>query len=432
MNYNMPKCGKRSSESTLVSQNINAYIIEILKTISTSNAPLTAPKICDLITSKYHANVSRQTIAKKLDELYDFCINNPDTFFEVYSGQIKKYYIDNNNSTRTHKEYIDFEEYIISYGDNDCDVQKSPSSYYAFIPKYTAEEYFILQSSVMTNPYFSQKDTSHILKKLSKDFYTIGYDTILEQERTSVISNMRMTEDSTHLIGNLQKLVSFINMKVQIEINYGKYYFDAPSSKIKLIPRKLASNGTPIFSHVDPICILQANGFYYLIAHTDRSKDVSDVISYRVDRIISIRVCRDLLSSKPMLLDNDILKYRSQFSALEYIKHHPVMYAGEKTTIKMLVQETKAFSPVNALLDTFGRQIAIRPATDSETNQYLKASVSELKSKGETWYSVRLNHSIEGTVLWAKQHIDIALIIYPDEAVKQLTDAVTLGLSRYE
>ena len=108
------------------------------------------------------------------------------------------------------------------------------------------------------------------------------------------------------------------------------------------------------------------------------------------------------------------------------------MYAGDRTTIKMLVQETKTFSPVNALLDTFGSQIAIRPASDSEISQYLKASASELKARGETWYSVRLNHSIDGTVLWAKQHIDIARIIYPDEAVKRLTDAVALGFSRYE
>ncbi len=432
MAENKSKRGKRSSESALVSQNINAYIINVLKTFSTPNDPFTAPRVCDIINSSCHTNVARQTIAKKLDELYDFYSSNPDAFFQVYNGSIKKYYLDSMNSTRTSKKYIDFEEYSLFADDREDTAQKSPSSYYAFIPKYTAEEYFILQSGVMTNPYFSQKDTSHILEKLSKDFYHMDYNTLTDQERIAVHSSLRVSEDSAHLIGNLQKLVSYINMKVQIEINYGRYDFDSASSAIKLLPRKTAPNGCPVYSHVDPVCILEANGFYYLIAHTDKSKDASDVISYRVDRIISIRVCRDSISNKPLALHKDVLKYRSQFSALDYIKHHPVMYAGEKTTIKMLVQETKTFSPVNALLDTFGRQIAIRPATDSETKQYLKASVSELKASGETWYSVRLNHSIEGTVLWAKQHIDIARIIYPDEAVKQLTDAVTLGLSRYE
>lgn len=432
MAENKSKRGKRSSESALVSQNINAYIINVLKTFSTPKDPFTAPRVCDIINSSCHTNVARQTIAKKLDELYDFYSSNPDAFFQVYNGSIKKYYLDNANSTRSRKEYIDFEEYSLFADDRDDSAQKSPSSYYAFIPKYTAEEYFILQSGVMTNPYFSQKNTLHILEKLSKDFYNSKYNDITEQEKSSVLSNMRINDDSAQLIGNLEKLVACFNMKVQLEINYGKYYFDAPSSAIKLMPRKTAPNGSPVYSHVDPVCILEANGFYYLIAHTDKSRDASDVISYRVDRIISIRVCRDSISNKPLTLDNDVLKYRSQFSALDYIKHHPVMYAGDKTTIKMLVQETKTFSPVNALLDTFGRQITIRPVTDDEASQYLKTSASELKARGETWYSVRLNHSIEGTVLWAKQHIDIARIIYPDEAVKQLTDAVTLGLSRYE
>lgn len=107
------------------------------------------------------------------------------------------------------------------------------------------------------------------------------------------------------------------------------------------------------------------------------------------------------------------------------------MYSGDKTDIHLLVMEDKTFNPINALLDTFGQTIMIHPVTDEISIKYLHSTLSELSAKGECWYSVHLNHSISGTVLWAKQHIEHVLLISPQEIVDLLITSVQTGLNRY-
>ena len=98
----------------------------------------------------------------------------------------------------------------------------------------------------------------------------------------------------------------------------------------------------------------------------------------------------------------------------------------------MLVREDPHFTPINAILDTFGRDVTIRPVTDSDVIPALGHSAKALSDMGEHWYAVHLHHSISGTVLWAKQFINNVLITYPQEAVDLLMNDVKLGLSRYE
>ena len=147
--------------------------------------------------------------------------------------------------------------------------------------------------------------------------------------------------------------------------------------------------------------------------------------------MIDIRPCLDY-SHKPLPVPDDILKYRKKFSALEYKKSHPVMYGGDKEDIRMLVCEDSSFFLGNMLLDTFGNKgFRIRPVSEKEAEQYLSASTSSLAEKGETWFMVHLNHTIPGTVLWAKQHIEHVRILSPQKAVDALIEAVEQGLSHY-
>ena len=108
------------------------------------------------------------------------------------------------------------------------------------------------------------------------------------------------------------------------------------------------------------------------------------------------------------------------------------MYSGKQTDIVMLVLDSDYFPITNLLFDTFGKNIVIRPVLEAEANKFLHTTSKELLENGEHWYHVRLKHSIQGTVLWAKQHIDIARIISPEEAVATLKEAVKKGLMRYE
>ena len=108
------------------------------------------------------------------------------------------------------------------------------------------------------------------------------------------------------------------------------------------------------------------------------------------------------------------------------------MDSGKTEHISMRVKDSESFPIANPLFDTFGRSIEISNIPDGAARQYLHCSRKELEEKGETWYLVKLTHSVDGTILWAKQHIDIARIISPDHVVQALTDSVRKGLARYQ
>ena len=108
------------------------------------------------------------------------------------------------------------------------------------------------------------------------------------------------------------------------------------------------------------------------------------------------------------------------------------MYSGDIEHITMLVKDSPRFPIVNPLYDTFGRNMEIHNFISEEHAQkYLHCSRKELAERGETWYTVWLNHSAQGTILWAKQHINLAVIVSPDDVTKRLADSVREGLSRY-
>lgn len=226
---------------------------------------------------------------------------------------------------------------------------------------------------------------------------------------------------------NLTELVYHMELEHQIIIKYGMY-----NLKGKLVCKRYSKDGKPMKHILDPVSVLWANGFCYLVAHTPKSKAPDDVIVYRVDRIMSIEPSYIPGTNKIVLIDDDVADYKKNFDSLKFLKQHPVMYSGKTEHISMLVKDSESFPIANPLFDTFGRSIEISNISDGVARQYLHCSRKELEEKGETWYLVKLTHSVDGTILWAKQHIDIARIISPDHVVQALTDSVRKGLARYQ
>ncbi len=450
------KTGKRVNTFPELNKELSAYIIYILKKYSSYDNPLSSKEIYDYIQKELgelfknetiEYNTTAVTIRTNLDNLYELSdpYNNSspykDLFIQLYGGILIQFYKDP-ESTRAHPRYIEASEYMNIYEDTiESELDESISShdgfsgkksnkkkYYYFKSIFTEEDFLIMESSIETNPYLSTNDSRKLMDKL---YNTISNDIVLNSYKnlkTLKSFNQHMPDSSANLLNNISILMQHIKTNHQIEINYGKYAFNKNTRKPELVSKKSKAN----WQRIDPVAIIQANGFYYLIAHTDKSKNETDVISYRVDRIIDIDVHRDLLTNKPLTVDKKIVEYRNGFSAIDYLKSHPVMYAGDKTDIRMLVMESKDFPVINSLIDTFGTDINIYSLKESETLKYFNKTISELEDKGEHWYMVHLNHSSNGTVLWAKQHIEHARIVSPKETVDALINAVTRGLKLYE
>ena len=427
-------CGKRENKNPDINSNLKAVLVGILHSSSSADMPLSIQQIAlelDRLTAVKN-NTSCVTIRKHMDELWSFS-NDPvfSSFFnKIYGGRIIKYYL-SPSSTRSKRIYIEASEYEYTYVNDET--SRNAKAFYAYEPTLSAQDLFMLLSSVQTNPYFSAYDISALQRKMKG----ITTSNLFRQacSSKSISSGLLMDEHSTKLLGNIASLLNYMNEEIQLEINYGKYTISSrplSNEKFMLTPTRTTQNGMPKWQRIDPVATFEANGFYYLAAHTDKSVSPDDIISYRIDRIIEMRPFLDTLSRKPVPVDNDVLEFRRKFSALEYTKSHPVMYSGEKSDITMLVLENRNLNPVNTLLDTFGRDITIRPATDADVIPHLGHTVNELRDMGEIWYSVHLHHSIPGTIQWAKQNIENVLITYPQEAIDIIKEDTSRGLSRYK
>lgn len=449
------RVGKRPSNLPMISKELSAYIIYILKKYSSYDHPLSKSDLLKKITSEpmklfanetEELNICAATILNHLDSLYelsapfDYNSYNPgrELMLQLYGGVIMKFFKDEENSTRAKPKFIQCHEAMLNeyeeldesdedYEEN-ADIRKSnKKTYYYFKSIFTEEELLIMESCIETNPYLSTNDNRKLIDKLHAilpNDIIAGYDKDLNKSSSF---NQHISDTSAKLLGNITTLTQYIRADYQIEINYGKYIFNNKFKQPELKSKKGINN----WQRIDPVAIIQANGFYYLIAHTDKSKSADDVIAYRIDRIIDINAHTDPVSGKLLTIKKDIIAYKEKFSAIDYLKTHPVMYAGDKTDIRLLVKDSKEFPVINSLIDTFGTDIRLYPLSEAEAQNYLKSSLSELEDKGERWYTVHLNHSIDGTILWAKQHIESARILSPDKAADELIKAVTAGLELY-
>ena len=425
--------GKRESTIPGFSTNLKACLCGILHRESDLSTPMSVRAIQNALDKEaslrtgVHFNVSKPTIRKALEDLFAFSTAYPDFFCLIYGGYINKYYL-HPASTKGHPRYISAEEADTS--GITVDTSANRELFYAFQSQFEPQELFSLLNGAEVNPYLSVREIQNLRQRLANAATPELVNQACNTENLSFDKELHIDIASVKLLKNLATLIHLLHMEYQIEINYGKYQLNPLTSGFELISTRTTASGLPKWQRLDPIAIFEANGFYYLAAHTDKSKEISDLAVYRIDRMIEIRPYKDI-SLKPLLISADILQYQKSFSALEYKKSHPVMYGGSKVDIRMLVCEDATFSSGNALLDTFGSNIHIRPISEQEAKQYFSSSLSELELTGEHWYMVSLHHSISGTVLWAKQHIDHVRLLSPPEAVDTLISAVSKGLSRY-
>lgn len=447
--------GKRPSNFSDLNREIHALIIDILRTYASEQHPLSPAEILQYINKKADKlpflgekgsfNMTLKTVRVHLDSMYKFCrlceTNRSSLFVRIYFGRIHRYHLpdEDKESTLDPSRQNSF-GYIRDNGEKNLGNRKT---FYSFESVFHAQDLLLLQSCVETNPYISPRDSRNILRKI-RILSERSYKSIWEQKESRIKNDYRESltlknpdPNSGKLMQNLTDLICHIEMNHQIIITYGMYDYDfnSPSgtNHIVLVPKRHTDSNQPRSQIIDPVAVLWANGFCYLVAHTPKSKSAEDVIVYRVDRIISIEPSRDS-QNKIITIGSDVQQYKEKFDSLEYLKKHPVMYSGDSQTITMLVKNTERFPIVNLLYDTFGKNIEIHNfISEANSQKYMHCSRAELKERGEIWYTVVLNnYSVQGTVLWAKQHIDLTVIVSPPEAVELLTNSVREGLARYQ
>lgn len=240
----------------------------------------------------------------------------------------------------------------------------------------------IIHQLNMLTPGYNRKEFDP--KRVSARKYPGTYYQNLE-EITKAFRTIKEDTGNQKLTSNQKKMTRAEYDKIQIkEVNKISFQYCEYDENKNLKIRKLR-NGSDVRT-VNPVKIMWANGFYYLVTalkkHNQTSGDDYIYINYRIDRMINVR-CLDETAKIPENFSPDIYKSKN-----------PVMYTDSKPENVIKIKCSKSL--INNALDTFGFDIMITPCKDSDD------------------VIITLNNSSHiGVKMWALEYGDRCEIVSP-------------------
>lgn len=383
------------------------YIINILRLYSNNQNPLSIEQITKLINEHYTLSASDKPINKSTvyRALNDYLYSTPylnDMPDKVPHANYKIHALIKNTTDKSSRQkYIDITDsyYIPEHTERqnlstDKRKYKNIKFYYYYEYNIPPHEIANLIRMIETHPYYSSNEVaelSELLRNISPAYF--NSDTSYEIKR---FTDDKIRSDDTILRYNLQLLYPLVKKQKDILIEYSYY-----NEEKRLVPLPKYEN----LHRVTPLDIIWANGFCYFVAFNSNQEHYTN---YRVDRITYIQPIEDDINQN--IADN----YPNKISCkteLQYIKHRPAMMSGDPIKISLLCK--KSYSIVNRLIDFFGMEVIIKPATQEKINAVF--SDSEYHSN-EDWLDVTCdNITPDGAIFCAIQFCTDAVLYYPNE-----------------
>ncbi len=227
--------------------------------------------------------------------------------------------------------------------------------------KYNRVEYDPKRVSAVKFPGTYYENVSEIMKAFAKVEYDSDGDNYLDKKEKKMSS-----EEYEKLKRKKIKKISF------------EYY--SYNEKKQLEIRKLKNGSTVRI--VNPVKLLWANGYYYLVtAYLWKDKDSGtesfNYINYRVDKMKNVKC-----------LDEDAL-IPENFSPEKYRNSHPVMYVGENE--KNIEIRCKKYL-INNAIDTFGFDIKISNDSDDD---HVIIKLSDISPEGVKMWALEYGSGCE-------------------------------------
>lgn len=369
------------------------YILQILSTYSDEEHPLSASEIRDKVNEEFgylsamDSIISLDTVKRILEELTDKIFSTGLDYNEMLYryGYCVSCLMKIDGKYRT---------YHVQEG------SQAPKKYYYYESSLKTEELLTLKDAIETYSYFSEEDITDIVRKLVKlrprSFPESKYFDVAKETRD---------EDSL-LLMNIRELNQIINNRNGANITYCYYGIDK-----KLTPRP----GYPKI--VEPIHLMWSNGYYYLLAYHEK---YHDIVSMRIDRITEIE---ETEIENTHRVEN--------FNPVQYRYEHPVMFGGEKETIVLLCRDTGKNYIMNTIMDVFGKNVKVLPASDELVEKYLKYDKNYYEEQGITWIRVSLESTLGGVELWATQYCNDCLVLSPQELRDRVKRRLSIGIEYY-
>lgn len=265
----------------------------------------------------------------------------------------------------------------------------------------------ILRNSISVYSYAEAKETAELVSKLNK--LTNLYNR--EEYDPNLVSAIKYPGTYYRNLSEITKAFSQVKTmpknavltKEQQEMNF-KDYDEMYSKKVNKIRFKYCAYdenkqlavrpaGGKKIRTVNPVKLMWANGYYYLVTYSIGKDNKPRYINYRVDRMINVKH-----TDEPAELPDS-------FSPDEYKYKNPVMYSSAVKCDEILIRCKK--SVINNALDTFGFNIEIE-RTDTEDEVLIRLS----------------DISPEGVKMWALEYGYGAEIISPDSLREDIAASV--------
>ena len=156
-----------------------------------------------------------------------------------------------------------------------------------------------------------------------------------------------------------------------------------------------------------PVAIIYSDGFYYLVAYSDKHGDFAN---YRIDRMGALKISDDAATRNDAIATFDVRAYQSGSFG---------MFAGERRNVTLLVHE----SAMNGVIDRFGNDVLVTPGPEAPGDgQSAKRSDAEHIPEGR-WARVTASMTVSPPLFgWLAQFGDRIAIESPADVEKSYLD----------
>ncbi len=387
---------RTSSERT---RNYPLYVFLTLQSGSDRDHPLSISKIQEKIIKKFgnphetSGNIDRSTVARILLEMEELGNNSPVRVVM-------------NTGTSSNPCYVPFME---------SNKGKSPKKYYYYEQPFSEEELLTIRDSVEAYNYLATEDITGIINRvihMAPDIWSI-------EQYASGRQDQFIKDPHPHspVLYHIKTLSDIIQANGYAEISYCNYGIDGQLALREGYPK--------LFK---PIKLLWANGYYYCAC---KKEDLDTPVNLRLDRIRSIEPIEgksiDPNRLKKLQVPKDLIPSRSA-----YRLQHPVMFGGKVLPISLLVRTSDKNGMINALVDTFGRDIKMTPAKDSELEKAFPDPSVYKTNNSEQWITAQVRGTFGGTALFAVQYSEYVRVVSPGNIAEEVKRRLLCGLDLYK
>jgi predicted DNA-binding transcriptional regulator YafY len=209
-------------------------------------------------------------------------------------------------------------------------------------------ELLLLVDAVQSSRFLTEKKSAALVAHIKE--LTSMHQAEQLSKRVHVEGRIKMQNESIYY--NVDAIQKAIQMKRRI----GFQYFDYGVDKSRILRRD-----GHVYSET-PVCLVYSDEYYYLITYNDTH---DDFVRYRVDRMLAIQV-----------LDASAVRNEriATFNVEEFSAQAFGMFDGVENAVQLIVDR----AIIGALIDRFGKDVAITRADDEHAYVYVTVLESDV------------------------------------------------------